>query len=325
MIIVINSKSSKITFCPGPGAVVNDWFTNQNEYFGRGDKEYSIIKRKTLNWIKRKSGQDIVIPISGSGTTAATVALNSFLTGKVLIINTGYYAKRWINYVKNSKLSIQFDIISYDEFINKKNLKKKYNWLIFVYVETANCRKYDIKKVSKIARKTKTKILLDATASIGLENNHNLADVMFFSSCKGLLGPTGLGFIAFKNKIKYHNSKDFWFNLDTHKNSKYTLGYNCIASLYGIKKNHELYKKRILYASRFLKKYSVNKFSIPKIGVPLKFFLKNKIKSNQNLIFYQPRENPGYEVIFLLGIIKYNKKNIKEFLNKIIVSNLLIK
>ena len=69
----------------------------------------------------------------------------------------------------------------------------------------------------------------------------------------------------------------------------------------------------------------MNKFSIPKIGVPLKFFLKNKIKSNQNLIFYKPRENPGYEVIFLLGIIKYNKKNIKEFLNKIIVSNLLIK
>ncbi len=322
---MINSKISKITFCPGPGAVINDWFTNQNEYFGRGDKEYSIIKRKTLNWIKKKSGQEVVVPISGSGTTAAIVALNSFLNGKVLIINTGYYAKRWIDYVKNSKLPIYSDVISYDQFILKKNFKKKYSWIIFVYVETANCRKYDIQKVSKIAKKLKAKVMLDATASIGLENNHKLADVIFFSSCKGLLGPTGLGFIAYKNKIKYKNLKDFWFNLETHKNSKYTLGYNCIASLYGIISNHELYKKRILYASRLLKKYTVSKFSIPKIGLPLKFFLKSKIKSNQNLIFYEPRENPGYEVIFLLGIIKYNKKQIKELLNKIILSNLITK
>tara|TARA_X000000950_G_scaffold113486_1_gene142808 strand:+ start:4029 stop:4997 length:969 start_codon:yes stop_codon:yes gene_type:complete len=322
---MINLKSSKITFCPGPGAVINDWFTHQNEYFGRGDTEYSSLKRKTLNWIKKKSGQDNVIPVSGSGTTAAIVALNSFLTGKVLIINTGYYAKRWINYVKNSKLPIKSDVVSYEQFILNKNFKKKYNWIIFVYVETANCRKYDIQKVSKIAKKFKAKIMMDATASIGLENNHKLADVVFFSSCKGLLGPTGLGFVAFKNKIKYKNSKDFWFNLETHKNSKYTLGYNCIASLHGVKKNHELYKRRILYASRLLRKISVNKFLIPKIGVPLKFFLKSKIKSNQNLIFYKPRENPGYEVIFLLGIIKYNKKKIKEVLDKIIIKNLIIK
>ena len=35
-----------------------------------------------------------------------------------------------------------------------------------------------------------------------LENYHNLADVIFFSSCKGLFGPTGLGFIAHKKHLK---------------------------------------------------------------------------------------------------------------------------
>ena len=38
--------------------------------------------------------------------------------------------------------------------------------------------------------------------SIGLEKNHGYADVNFFSSCKGLFGPTGLGFIGYKNKVK---------------------------------------------------------------------------------------------------------------------------
>ena len=39
--------------------------------------------------------------------------------------------------------------------------------------------------------------MLDATASIGLETNHNYADVIGYSSCKGLFGLTGAAFIAY--------------------------------------------------------------------------------------------------------------------------------
>ena len=35
--------------------------------------------------------------------------------------------------------------------------------------------------------------MLDATGSIGLERYHELADVISFSSCKGLFGLTGAG------------------------------------------------------------------------------------------------------------------------------------
>lgn len=321
----MNNKSlNRITFCPGPGAYLNDWDKNQVEFFGRNDKHYQKIKKVTLNWIKKISGQDEIVPIAGSGTTAAIVSINSFLSGKVLVINTGYYAKRWINYIKNSKQKIQIDTITYDDFINTKNTKK-YNWILFVYVETANCRKYDIEKVSKISKKTNSKLMIDATASIGLENKHSLADVIFFSSCKGLLGPTGLGFIGYKKKIKYIHSKDFWFNLDTHRESKYTLGYNCIASLYTISFKHNLYKKKILLAHKILNKITLNKFMIPKIGVPLKFRLNKKIKKKNNLIFYQPRENPGYDVIFFLGIVKYSIKNIEKVLKKNIINNIIFK
>ena len=46
--------NTKITFCPGPGAVIPEWFKNQREFFGRGDKEYDLLKAETFKWLKKK-------------------------------------------------------------------------------------------------------------------------------------------------------------------------------------------------------------------------------------------------------------------------------
>ena len=51
-------NTNRITFCPGPGAKLQEWSTYQNEFFGRGDPHYQMIKKKTLNWIKKKTGKD---------------------------------------------------------------------------------------------------------------------------------------------------------------------------------------------------------------------------------------------------------------------------
>ena len=42
-------NTNRITFCPGPGAKLQEWSTYQNEFFGRGDPHYQMIKKKTLN------------------------------------------------------------------------------------------------------------------------------------------------------------------------------------------------------------------------------------------------------------------------------------
>ena len=54
--------------------------------------------------------------------------------------------------------------------------------------------------------------MLDATASIGLEKDHELADVLSFSSCKGLFGLTGACFICFNVNI-FNDVKSFYLNL----------------------------------------------------------------------------------------------------------------
>ena len=307
-------KNEKITFCPGPGAYIPEWINNQKEYFGRGDKEYTLIKKKTFSWLKRLSGKKNIVSIGWSASTAAIIAFENFLSGKILIINTGYYSKRWHNHLKHKK----FKKISFINYPDVKNLNGKFDWIIFVYVETATCTKYDIKKIFQLKKKLKSKLMLDATATIGLENNHNLSDVMFFSSCKGLFGPTGLGFIAYGEKLKINKVKDFWLDIETHIKAKYTLGYNCMASLYKIIKRHSFYKKKLIFASNYLKNFMSN-IDNPVIGCSLKYKIKNK--NLKNTIFYIPREKTEFDILFFLGLIKFNKNEIKKKLNKLIIGN----
>lgn len=312
----LNKK--KVTFSPGPGAVIPEWFNSQKEFFGRGDKEYNYIKKKTIDWLKFVSGQDKIVPISGSATTAAIVGINSFLSGNILVIETGYYSSRWLNYLVSTKKKKNVKSIKYEDFIKKKYVPN-ISWVVFVYVETASCLKFDLKKIYNITKKSSGKLFLDATASIGLEKNHHLADVLFFSSCKGLFGPTGLGFLGHKKKLIVKNHKDFWLDYKTHEQEMYTLGYNCIASLYSISKYHNSYLKKINFAGKILEKYSISS-NRPKIGIALKYKIINK--NLQNSIFYLPRKFPGYDVIFFLGLIKFNKEEIKNILKKRIIDNL---
>ena len=50
--------------------------------------------------------------------------------------------------------------------------------------------------------------MLDATASIGLEDEHELADLIAYSSCKGLFGLTGAVLLRII-KIRKMKSKVF--------------------------------------------------------------------------------------------------------------------
>ncbi len=314
-----NSLNAKITFCPGPGAVIPEWFSEQKEYFGRGDEDYTKLKKKTLNWLKKISGQDEIIPIPGAGTTAAIVAFNTFLNGRIAVLKTGYYSKRWYDCLKGYKNLSKVKYIDYQDFIKLDKLKK-FDWVVFVYVETASCKKFDLPLVKKICSNSKIRLMIDSTASIGLEINHILGDVIFFSSCKGLFGPTGLGFIAYKKKIKKKHANNFLLDYRSHQDSKYTLGYNCMASLYAISKKHRYFKKKIIFAGNYLKQFTLFNINNPKIGIALKYKLKNR--KNSKSIFYIPREKKTYDVIFFLGIIKYDQKDIKKILKDRIIKNL---
>ena len=95
-----------------------------------------------------------------------------------------------------------------------------------------------------------------------------------------------------------------------------------MAALYAISKKHKKYKQKIIYSNKFMDQYSLFNKNRPLIGMALNKKLKKR-KIKRNTLIYIPRLNPGYDVIFFLGIIKFSYSNIKKILNSRIISNLV--
>ena len=114
-------------------------------------------------------------------------------------------------------------------------ISKNYDWVIACPVETSIGYKIPIIKLFDLK---KCKFALDATASIGLEENHELSDVAAFSSCKGLFGLTGAAFITY-NEEQSNKIDEFNFNLLNHLGKKMTGPYHAICSLDGVLQDYK--------------------------------------------------------------------------------------
>ena len=88
------------------------------------------------------------------------------------------------------------------------------------------------------------KLFLDATASIGLEENHDVADIICYSSCKGLFGLTGGAFLAY-NDLEISSTNSFYYDINTHISNSVTGPYHQILSLYGVLKDYSIYLNRV--------------------------------------------------------------------------------
>ena len=107
--------------------------------------------------------------------------------------------------------------------------------------------------------------MLDATASIGLESEHELADVIAYSSCKGLFGLTGAAFIAF-NELPNFNPASFYLDLTSHLDRKMTGPYHAITSLAGVLSEHKSFREAVV----------INKINFRKDGKYITLPIKNQ-------------------------------------------------
>ena len=246
--------------------------------------------------------------------------ISNFLFGNILIINTGVYSDRLKYMSETSKRKYKFiKKIDYVSYKNIDQIVKKYDWVIACPVETSIGYKIPIQKLFEIKTKCKSKLALDATASIGLENNHNLSDVAAFSSCKGLFGLTGGAFITFNNK-SYNEIDEFNFNILNHLEKKMTGPYHAICSLDGILKDY----KNFSYSVKLNKKIFVKKMRefllYPNKNQPNLCTLVNKKVSSldKNVVLYQSRANIKGSVVCHLGEVhlkRTSKGKILDHLN----------
>ena len=122
----VNLKNKKIVFTPGPGSLLEENIIGLAPYFGRGDLDYLKIEESVLRNLKKISGLKKIVPFQGSGSLAIEIALQNFVYGKILIVNTGYYSERLNFILKNLKYNFKkikkIEIASWKEI---KNIKKK--------------------------------------------------------------------------------------------------------------------------------------------------------------------------------------------------------
>jgi len=315
---VIKKNKKKFLFTPGPTSLSLENLVGLEACFGRGDNSYKKIQEKVLSKLKKLSGHKKIITLQGSGSLAIEIMCKNFLSGNVVVVNTGYYSDRVLSICKNlvkEKIIKNLFYVKWNKMNNFK-AKKKISWVIGCPTETSKGLLVPIVDLKKFARNLNAKMMLDATASIGLEENHKLAQVISYSSCKGLCGLTGASFVAYNLKPKYYKNS-FYTNIFNHEQKKMTGPYHSILSLYNVLKNYKKFKQAILNnKKKFLKKFG-NYLIYKKINQPnICTFVTKKIKSkNKKVVLYQPRSSVNGSIISHLGEVHLKNKAKGKILN----------
>lgn len=316
----INKKNSnKKLFTPGPASLLYENISSIEPCFGRGDSQYQKIENSVLNRLKNISNHKNVARMQGSASFALEVMINNFIYGKVLIIKTGIYSDRLLSMSIACKKN--FKKIKKIDYVNHHNLEdiyKKYDWVIGCPVETSVGLKIPISKLNKLKKRCKAKLALDATASIGLETDHGFADVIGYSSCKGLFGLTGAAFVAF-NSQPANNVNQFNLNIYNHLEKKMTGPYHSICSLYEVLKNYNDFKYAVIVNKKVFLKRMQNYLNYEIDQQPNLCTLVNKkiIKKDNKTILYQSRADIVGSIVCHLGEVHLKRKAKGEIIDSI--------
>ena len=228
-----------------------------------------------------------------------------------MIINTGVYSDRLKYMSETSKRKYKFikkiDYVSYKDL---DQIIKKYDWVLACPVETSIGYKIPIVKLYEIKKKCRSKLALDATASIGLENNHNLSDIAAFSSCKGLFGLTGGAFITF-NKESSNKIDEFNLNILNHLGKKMTGPYHAICSLDGVLRDYNNFSFSVKLNKKIFIRRMKEYLLYPNKNQPnLCTLVNKKIDSlNKNVVLYESRADIDGSVVCHLGEVHLKKSS----------------
>ena len=303
-----NSKKKLLT--PGPASLLVENLIGIEPWFGRGDLNYEKIENKVLNILKKISGHKNIVRLQGAASLALEVMILNFLRGNILVIKTGVYSDRIYEMCRFAKK--QFKKIEKIENIDKKkinNYKKKTDWVLACYVETSIGLRLQIEELYNLKKRLRSNLALDATASIGLEKNHSYADVIGYSSCKGLFGLTGASFVSYN--IKPSNEiKSFNLNIKNHENKKMTGPYHTICSLLNVLKNHREFRKSVMInKKKIMRDMAKNLVFEKKYKTFICTQINKKISSkNKKIIFYKPRIDIKGSIVCHLGEVHLKDK-----------------
>jgi len=306
---VEHRNGEKKLFTAGPASLLLENITGLRPCFGRGDLDYAEVEASVLDTLKHMTGHDNIVRLQGSASLALEIMALNFLYGKVIVVSTGYYSDR-LNWLANSaqRRNGQITEIKQVDWQAIENLEGRADWVFVCYTETSCGLKLPVEALHSLAQRINAHLMIDATASIGLEPSHEIADVVGYSSCKGLFGLTGAAFIAY-NEQPTVEVNSFYLNMQTHKEKLMTGPYHSICSLADVLPKHDEFKAAVAENKRVFLERMKGFLTLPESHQPLLCTHVNyEIKSSDpQAILYKPRSNSGGSVVCHLGEAHFGK------------------
>jgi aspartate aminotransferase-like enzyme len=300
---VTQQNDKKLLFTAGPASLLPENITGLRPCFGRGDEDFAAVEERVMSALQQMSGHSHLVRMQGSASLALEIMALNFLYGRVLVVQSGYYSDRltWLSDSAKRRLKAVKEVqrVEWDAL---DTVSGSFDWVFACYTETSCGLKIPIEMLRSNADRLGAKLMLDATASIGLEDRHDLADVIAYSSCKGLFGLTGAAFVA------YHESPttevdSFYLDIASHIHKKMTGPYHAIASLDEVLRNHASFRFAVEENKRLFQKCFARYLTVPNENQPfLCTHLSCKIKTEDpRAVLYAPRSDKGGSVVCHLG------------------------
>lgn len=300
---IVSIKNRKALLTAGPGSLLTENLLGIEPCFGRGDRQYQDVEDRVLTRLRQMTGHKHIARLQGSASLALEVAIRNFAAGRVLVVTTGYYADRLAAMCKNARA---LGSITEVDVISARNVDEaygRYDWVVTVYTETSVALRNDILQMRKLADRLGAQLIVDSTGSIGLEDGHEVADVIAYSSCKGLFGLTGASFIAYNREpqVKEHS---FNMSLATHINRGMTGPYHAIYSLDAALERTKELRESVRVGKDLVCRRYANRLMRPSSEQPLLCtLLRGTVKAKDDaVILYHPRAAAqGTSVVCHLG------------------------
>lgn len=321
--LIEKANHEKPIFTAGPASLLFENVVGLRNCFGRGDENYNLTEDEVLKTLMKMGGHSKIARLQGSASLALEIMICNFAYGKVLIVNSGYYSERLYGLARSAqKQYCNITEIHNVDWNKMHECSADFDWIISCYTETSNGTLIPIHELRSLADRTSSKLMLDATASIGLEIGHELSDAMAYSSCKGLFGLTGASFISF-NEMPSNEIDSFYLNLASHLDRKMTGPYHSICSLYYVLKNHDSFKEAVLEnKKRFLSMASEWLIHPAKYEPNLCTYISANIKAtNSKTILYYPRSLERGSVVCHLGEVHLGRNAKGDIFKNIEVSS----
>lgn len=296
-------NARKALFTAGPASLLEENLLGLRPCFGRGDQDYSQVDEAVLTTLKTMTGHAQIARLQGSASLALEIGSLNFLYGKVLVVDSGYYAQRLVSFAQMAQRNAgQVSSVTVCDWQEINTANGNYDWVVACYTETSAGLLLPIGALRALADRVGAQLMLDATASIGLEADHGLAEVIAYSSCKGLFGLTGASFIAF-NQLPKNEIDSFYLSLATHLDRRMTGPYHAIASLYEVLPKHaDLREAVFINKARMLKKIASYATHPMHYQPALCTWVDAKVTSQDaRAVLYQPRGISHGSVVCHLG------------------------